>query len=117
VSHAEAILARHDEALSDLGDAGLSGTVTLGCPEDYSIAYLPGMLQRFCANNSKVELRLICAPTTELRPLLHRRQVDVALVSVSEANEPGVIRSETFAWVANTPSPSILDLPALPLAF
>ena len=114
--HAEALIARHDEILAEMSGFTLKGTVSLGCPEDYSIAFLPELLRSFCAAHPEVELRMVCAPTIELRPLLHRRQIDMALVSLSDPEDKEVIRRETFVWVADAPKPLILDHPVLPLA-
>jgi DNA-binding transcriptional LysR family regulator len=116
LAHAEALLARHDEVLSDMCGAGLRGTVNLGCPEDYSIAFLPDLLRGFCAIHPDVELRMVCAPTSELRPLLHRRQVEIALVSIADAGNPDVIREERFVWVGNEAQPAVLRHASLPLA-
>lgn len=116
LAHAETLLARHDEVLADLCGAGLRGAVNLGCPEDYSIAFLPDLLRGFCALHPDVELRMVCAPTSELRPLLHRRQIEMALVSVAEAGSKEVIRQEQFVWVANEAEPAIRSQASLPLA-
>ncbi|HEV7309248.1 LysR family transcriptional regulator [Ensifer sp.] len=116
LAHAEYLLAGHDEILADMGGGGLNGSITLGCPEDYSIAFLPGVLESFFALHPDVELRMVCAPTTELKPLLLRRQVDIALVSVADAANGEVIRTEDFVWVGRTAEPEILSRPALPLA-
>jgi DNA-binding transcriptional LysR family regulator len=40
----------------------------------------------------EVELRMVCAPTSELRPLLHRRQIEMALVSLPDPAGTEVIR-------------------------
>lgn len=116
LAHADALLARHDEMLADMGGGALRGAVSLGCPEDYSIAFLPELLRGFCALYPDVELRMVCAPTFELRPLLHRRSIDIAIVSLPDVSDPEVIRRESFVWVGDAPSPSVLDSPALPLA-
>lgn len=116
LSHAESLLARNDEILADMAGGTLRGPVSLGCPEDYSIAFIPELLRDFFALHPEVELRMVCAPTTELRPLLHRRQIDIALVSLSDAANSDVIRKERFVWVANDPKPAILDLETIPLA-
>lgn len=92
LAHASALLARHDEILADMGEATLQGTVSLGCPEDYSIAFLPELLKGFFSTYPKVDLRMVCAPTTELRPLLQRRQIDMALVSQSDPEHRDVLR-------------------------
>ncbi len=114
--HAEALLGRHDEMLADLRGSGLSGSLSLGCPEDYWIAFGPELLRSFCALHPNVELRMVCAPTTELRPLLHRRQIEVAIVSVPDTDGGEVIRQEHFVWVASETKPEILGEASLPLA-
>lgn len=116
LSHAEQLIARHDEILADMGGIALKGTVSLGCPEDYSIAFLPELLRSFCAANPQVELRLICAPTIGLRPLIQRRQIDMALVSLPDAEDATVIRRERFVWVADRPNTTVLSNEILPLA-
>lgn len=116
LAHAETLLARHDEILADMSGEGLKGALSLGCPEDYSIAFLPALLKGFCARHPNVELRMVCAPTFELRPMLARRQIDMALVSLSDPGASEVIREERFVWVANETEPKILAQDVLPLA-
>ena len=116
LAHAEALLAQHDEIMADISGTGLKGALSLGCPEDYSIAFLPALLKGFCASHPEVELRMVCAPTLELRPLLARRQIDMALVSVPDAEAGEVIRQESFVWVANEAEPKVLAQDVLPLA-
>jgi DNA-binding transcriptional LysR family regulator len=116
LAHAESLLARHDEILADMSGTAIEGSVSLGCPEDYSIAFLPDLLKGFCALHPDVELRMVCAPTSELRPLLHRRQIDMALVSLSDPDNSEVIRKESFVWVAHTTKPEMLGHAVLPLA-
>jgi DNA-binding transcriptional LysR family regulator len=114
--HAEALLARQDEVWADMGGTTIRGSVSLGCPEDYSIAFLPELLRDFCALHPDIELRMVCAPTSDLRPLLHRRQLDVALVSVADPESSEVIRKESFVWVASEAAPAIVDHAVIPLA-
>ncbi len=116
LAHAESLLARHDDILADMSGTALTGAVSFGCPEDYSIAFVPELLRDFCALHPDVELRMVCAPTSELRPLLHRRQIDVALVSLPDPGNGDVIRRERFVWVANAEEPPILASAILPLA-
>ncbi|MND52162.1 HTH-type transcriptional regulator YofA [compost metagenome] len=116
LAHAEQLIARHDEILADMGGLALKGAVSLGCPEDYSIAFLPELLKRFCAANPQVELRLVCAPTIGLRPLIQRRQIDMALVSLPDADDAAVIRQERFVWVADRLDTQLLSNEILPLA-
>lgn len=116
LTHAETLLARHDEILADMRGTGLSGSVSFGCPDDYSIAFLPELLRGFCALHPDVELRMVCAPTSDLRPLLHRRQIEVALVSLADSTDSNAIREESFVWVANETKPALVEQSVLPLA-
>ncbi|GGK52853.1 LysR family transcriptional regulator [Salinarimonas ramus] len=114
--HAEALLGRHDEALSDLAGTGLRGSVSFGCPEEFSIAFVPHLLQGFLTRYPSVELHMICAPTVELRKHLHRRRLDMALISTPNLDEDALLRTDRFVWVANRPRPDILRHDVLPLA-
>lgn len=87
---------------------------SLGCPEDYSIAFLPEPLGCFCALHPEVELRMACAPTTKLRPLLHRRQIDKGLVAIPDFDSHEFIREESFVWVADARVPDFLTHAILP---
>jgi len=115
--HAERILSAHDDALSLLPGSGLRGAITFGCPEDYLTAFFPGLLKGFGARHAGVEIEVVCAPTVELKPLLQRRRLDVALVSVP-GDETGehVLRRESFVWVGSDPEPDILNREVIPLA-
>ena len=117
LSYAEKILTAHDEAVADLSGAGLQGSISFGCPEDYLTAFLPDLLKGFTERNSGVEIEVVCAPTVELRPLLHRRRIELALVSLPKDTEASrIIRLESFVWVANASAPKILESFVLPLA-
>lgn len=102
--YAERILKLHDEAVSTLSEKGLQGSITLGSPEDYLIAFFPTLLREFGALYPQVQIKVVAAPTVELRTLLHSRLVDLALVSTPKADTPDVIRTEPLVWVGNKPS-------------
>jgi len=53
-----------------------------------------------------VEIKVVSAPTVELRTLLNTRQVDLALVSDAD-DAQGVVRTERLVWVGSKPA---LDL-------
>lgn len=116
IGHAERIMSAHDEAVADLVGTGLIGHVRFGCPEDYCYAFVPELLRGFCATHPAVEVELVCAPTTDLMPLLHRQQIEVAMVSVPDASASGVIRPENLVWVGDASLPAVLAEDPLPLA-
>jgi DNA-binding transcriptional LysR family regulator len=108
--HAERLLRVHDAAVSDLSGEGLHGSLAIGCTEDYSIAFLPQLLGTFCESHSKLQIQVVCAPTVELRPLLHRRQIELALTSVAAfARDVDIVRHEPLVWVGREASPSLLS--------
>lgn len=118
LSYAERILRLHDEAISTLSERGLRGSITFGSPEDYLIAFFPTLLKRFGSLYSNVEIKVVSAPTVELRALLHSRQVDLALISTpTPDNAPDVVRTEPLVWVGSKPTLALHDFSGpIPLA-
>lgn len=115
--HARRILNTHDEAIADLSGRAVTGSITFGCPEDYLTAFLPGFLKLFGAEFPGIEIRIVCAPTVELQPLLKNRQIEIALVSRLETSgEHDIIRFEPLVWVADSDTPDILANKVVPLA-
>ncbi len=115
--HAQQILALHDDAISDLSGDGLQGAVSFGCPEDYLDIFIPQILDRFAVEHPAVEIEIKCAPSSELKSMLHRRKIDVALLSAPiELIKKEILRTVKLVWIANGQSPSILRNDAVPLA-
>lgn len=113
---AERILAAHDDALAEFHSKGLRGAISFGCPEDYLTAFFPDLLRRFGKEHPAVEIELVSAPTVDLHPLVQRRRLDLALVSVAGAASAPVLRQEPLVWIAASPKPALLQEPVLPLA-
>ncbi|WP_350336165.1 LysR substrate-binding domain-containing protein [Coralliovum pocilloporae] len=117
MTHTHMLLNLHDSALSDLTGTGLSGTICIGCPEDYLDIFMPQILERFTVMHSDIELEIKSAPTNELRAMLDRRTIDVAIVSDPiQAREPEPLRKSRLVWVCKEPSPDILKSSVVPLA-
>lgn len=115
--HAERILGTHDAAVAHLSGAGLRGAISFGCPEDYLAAYFPDLLKRFSVLHAGIDIEIVCAPTVELRHLLQRRRIDLAVVSVpADTAGADILRREPFVWVASHPAPALLRISPLPLA-
>jgi len=105
LAHAERILKMHDEALAAFSDQGLRGSIVFGCPEDYLFAFFPTLLKSFGTKYPEVEIKVVAAPTHELRVLLHSRQVDLALVSIPNPTPADdIVRTEALVWVGNKPT-------------
>jgi DNA-binding transcriptional LysR family regulator len=116
LAHAGRLMSVHDEAMADLVGNGLIGRVRFGCPEDYCYAFVPGLLRSFHADHPAVEVELVCAPTSELIPLLNRQQIELAMVSLPDSHLADVIRPERLVWVGDAPEPAVLGEDVLPLA-
>ncbi|ANH67784.1 LysR family transcriptional regulator [Mitsuaria sp. 7] len=115
LAHARELTRHHDEALAELRGVDVSGVLRFSCPEDYAVVFLPHLLQGFASLHPRVQLEVVCAPTPRLHELLARHAVDLALVSVENADEPGVIRREPLVWVARRGS-AVAGMTPLPLA-
>ena len=118
LAYAERILKIHDEAISALSDKGLHGSILFGSPEDYLSAFFPALLKSFGTMYPDVEIKVVSAPTVELRTLLHARQIDLALVSIADPSEAAdVVRTESLVWVGSRPALELYDFgDTVPLA-
>ena len=102
--HAERILKTHEEALEAFSDRRLRGSIVFGSPEDYLLTFFPSLLKSFGARYPDVEIKVVAAPTVELRVLLHSRQVDLALISTrDQEGADDIVRTESLAWVGAKP--------------
>ncbi|MCG7625047.1 LysR family transcriptional regulator [Epibacterium sp. Ofav1-8] len=122
---ADRILAAHDETVEGLKAESVGGSIAFGCPEDYLTAFFPDLLRRYGRANPGIELEIICAPTMDLHPLLQKRRIDLALVSLPvvpsdtaavDIRARQVIRTEPLVWIASEASPVDLTEGPVPLA-
>lgn len=118
LAYAERILKIHDEALSAFSKRGLRGSIIFGSPEDYLIAFFPSLLKTFGAIHADVEIKVVSAPTVDLMTLLASRQIDLALISTLNLDDPkGVVRPESQVWVGSKPTLDLHDFgDTVPLA-
>lgn len=116
--HAERILKMHDEAISAFSGRGLHGSIIFGCPEDYLVAFFPSLLRSFGRQYPDVDIKVVAAPTVELKALLQSRKVDIALVSTPNLGDTvNIVRTEPLVWVGGKPTVEQLDFGSiLPLA-
>ncbi|MDR5880773.1 LysR family transcriptional regulator [Caballeronia sp. LZ032] len=100
--HARRILRTHDDAVAELIGESLSGSLRLGCPEDYSQVFVPPILQGFAMQHPQVLIEVVCAPTVRLLHLLDQHDLDLAIVSVPDsARSDQFLRRESFVWVGS----------------
>jgi DNA-binding transcriptional LysR family regulator len=100
LAHAYRIIRAHDEALAELSGDTLSGSISLGCPDDYSRVFLPPLLREFARLHPQVLVEVICASTPRLLEKLDEHALDIAIISMPESLEPkDVLRREPLVWV------------------
>ncbi|TIU27171.1 MAG: LysR family transcriptional regulator [Mesorhizobium sp.] len=118
LAYADRILKIHDEAISAFSEKGLHGSIIFGSPEDYLSAFFPALLQSFGTVYPDVEIKVVSAPTVELRTLLNSRQIDLAVVSSPNTDDAqGVVRTERLVWVGSRPALDLYDFDdTVPLA-
>ncbi len=75
------LLALNDEIWTAFHAPTVHGTVRLGTPDDYALAYLPGALKRFADSHPAVEVDVLCMPSTDLFARLRAGELDVILCS------------------------------------
>ena len=81
LEQARQILAMHDEVMATFRAPPLSGTVRLGSPDDYALAYLPAILKRFAETHPAVQVDVRCSPSGELQRGLKAGELDLTLLS------------------------------------
>ncbi len=102
---AERILKMHDEAILAFSVKGLHGSIVFGSPEDYLLSFFPMLMKGFGKKYPDIEIKVVSAPTVELRALLQSRKVDLALMSTPNLNDiDNVVRTEPLVWVGSKPT-------------
>jgi DNA-binding transcriptional LysR family regulator len=81
LSRARQILALSDEVMETFRTPRITGTVRLGCPDDYALAYIPPILRRFAATHPAVQVEVRCSPSSDLMRGIEANELDLALVS------------------------------------
>ena len=81
LEHARQILALNDLVMATFRTPLMSGTVRLGSPDDYALAYLPAILKRFAETHPAVQVDVRCSPSGELQRSLKAGDLDLTLLS------------------------------------
>ena len=81
LTRARQILALSDEVMATFRTPRITGTVRLGCPDDYALAYIPPILQRFAATHPAVQVDVRCSPSGELMRAIEANELDLTLIS------------------------------------
>src|ERR1700722_17563221 len=77
LSRARQILALSDEVMETFRTPRITGTVRLGCPDDYALAYIPPILRRFAATHPAVQVDVRCSPSEDLMRGIEANELDL----------------------------------------
>jgi DNA-binding transcriptional LysR family regulator len=101
LAHARRILRTHREALAAFNTTALTGTVTLGAPDDCASTFLPGILTRFAETHPLVHVNVVCEPSQALLTHIGDGTIDLALITKGSGESSGIIAQhrEALVWV------------------
>lgn len=115
VGYARRILSLHDEAVGHFKHGTHHPPLTIGCPDDYAESILPDIVSLIRELLPEQSLRIVCNCSTELRLMLDRGEVDVAILTrAPDAEEGYLLKHDTGVWVHGGDA-SILSRTPLPL--
>jgi len=105
LEQARQILALSDTVVATFRAPPLSGTVRLGSPDDYALAYLPAILKRFAETHPAVQVDVRCSPSGELQRSLKAGELDLTLLS--DGHQPAdwpvmALWRGPLVWVTST---------------
>jgi DNA-binding transcriptional LysR family regulator len=105
LTRARQILALNDEVVATFRAPRMAGTVRLGCPDDYALAYIPAILRRFAETHPAVQVDVRCSPSEDLMRAIKAHELDLALIS-DGSQPPGWPAVELWrgplVWVTST---------------
>lgn len=117
LSFARRMLALNDEALQRLTADDYEGEITLGVPHDIIYPYIPPVLRRFAADFPRVKVKLVSAPTKNLRDMFGRGECDAILTTEAYPGPGGeVLVTLPLVWVGAVDGTAWKQRP-LPVAF
>lgn len=91
-------------------------SLKIGAPDDY-MSLLNEITSALKKMRPRLHFDVICLPSHELRPLLQKGELDLALISCEDDKEEGLtLRRLPIVWTGSAPAP-ILPKGPLPLAF
>jgi DNA-binding transcriptional LysR family regulator len=116
LDYARRIVKLSTEAVIAFNEGDLHGRVCLGVPDDYAERYLPEILARFARSHPRVEVNVICEPSSMLCERIAEGSLDLAIITHTDSQGPAeIIRQEQLLWVTSSRH-GVHDETPLPLA-
>lgn len=117
LSYARRMLSLNDEVWGRLTAHEFEGEIKLGVPHDIIYPYIPPILRSFAQEFPRMQIKLISAPTTELREMFDRGACDMILTTEDHPGPGGeVLVKLPLVWVGADGGQAWKQRP-LPVAF
>ncbi len=116
IGFARRMIAIEDEALAALQPEALTGRVRVGMPDDYLGVFGTPLIERFSAQNPRIQVEILCYFSSELETRVDQGEIDIAIIT--RGNDPAkgeFLRHEPLVWCASQDGRPELQKP-LPLA-
>ncbi|HCH32873.1 MAG TPA: LysR family transcriptional regulator [Oceanospirillaceae bacterium] len=99
LGYAIRLLDLNDEAVGRLTSQDYEGQVRLGIPSDVIYPYMPDILKQFNRDYPRVQIKLSCANSKELKQQLKQGSLDVILATEKNPDGGGeVIGTQRLIW-------------------
>lgn len=117
LSYARRMLSLNDEVWGRLTAREFEGEIKLGVPHDIIYPYIPPILRSFAQDFPRMQIKLISAPTTELRDMFGRGACDMILTTEEQPGPGGeVLVQLPLVWLGAEGGQAWKQRP-LPVAF
>jgi DNA-binding transcriptional LysR family regulator len=100
--YARQLLVMNDEIVARLQRKESSGSLRVGLPNDYAVAFFQKALAHFSKLNPDVSLTVMCDTSELLLPLFEKDELDIAIAMYDGTPPPGLIYTwtERPIWVS-----------------
>jgi DNA-binding transcriptional LysR family regulator len=112
LTYARKMLALHDEAVSAIGSNALSGPIRIGIVQDFSDAFLRGLLSDFSAQFPETQVYVKVSRTVQLRKLIADGELDI-VIGMGDVTDEAAVAAQPMCWFGN---PAALKQPVVSLA-
>lgn len=99
--YARQLLRLNDEAVAHFSGRTSTGTLRIGLPTDFAVAYLQEVISDYARAAPAVEIEVHCELSRQVLERLHSDEIDIAIGILSSERNPYLVRSweERPIWV------------------
>jgi DNA-binding transcriptional LysR family regulator len=115
--YARQLLRLNDEAVAKLSSRRMQGSLRIGLPTDFAVAFLQEAISEFLRENDQVTVEITCGLSHVILDQLHRNELDIVVGLQSQGKNPYLVRSwqEQPIWAGSRLN-DLRNLHPVPLA-